>query len=61
VEDSKWERYGALGGVLLVGLDLTVALLGGEPRASDPNRSEIAHHFADKASAIDAGLWQFEP
>ena len=31
VEDSKWERYGPLGGVVFVGLDVIVAILGGEP------------------------------
>ena len=59
MEDSKWERSGALGGVLFVGLDLIVAALGGEPPATDADRSEVAHYFADNAPAIEAGLWLF--
>jgi hypothetical protein len=59
MEDSKWERYGALGGLLFVGLDLTVAVLGGEAPATDADRSEIAYYFADKAAAIEAGPWLF--
>ena len=53
------ERYGALGGVVFVGLDVIVAVLGGEPPPTDADRSEIAHYLADKASAIEAGLWLF--
>lgn len=59
MEDSKWERYGAFGGVVFVVLDVVVAVLGGEPPATDAGRSEVASYFADKGPAIEAGLWLF--
>lgn len=59
MEDSRWERYAALGGVGFVVLDVVVAVLGGEPPAADASRSEVAGHFADKGPAIEAGLWLF--
>lgn len=59
VDDSRWERYGALGGVVFVVLDVAVAVLGGEPPAADAGRSEVASYFADKGPAIEAGLWLF--
>jgi len=59
MDDAKSERYGALGGVVFVVLDLLVAVLGGEPPAADASRSEVAGYFADKGPAIEAGLWLF--
>jgi hypothetical protein len=59
VEDSRWERYGALGGVVFVVFDVVVAVLGGEPPATDANRSEVVSYFADNCAAIEAGLWLF--
>ena len=35
MEDSRSERFGALGGVVFVVLDVAVAILGGEPPATD--------------------------
>lgn len=57
--DVKWERYGALGGVVFVALDVVVAVLGGEPPATDAGVREVATYFADKGPAIEAGLWLF--
>lgn len=59
MEDSVWERYGALGGVVFVVLDVIVAVLGGEPPATDASRSEVVSYFADNGPAIQAGLWLF--
>jgi hypothetical protein len=59
VEDSRWERYGALGGVAFVVFDVVVAVLGGEPPATDASRSEVVSYFADNGAAIEAGLWLF--
>lgn len=59
MDDSRWERYGALGGVVFVVLDVVVAVLGGEPPATGAGRSEVASYFADKGAAIEAGLWLF--
>lgn len=57
--DSRWERYGALGGVAFVVCDVAVAVLGGEPPAADAGRREVAGYFAEKGPAIEAGLWLF--
>ena len=57
--DVKWERYGALGGVVFVALDVVVAVLGGAPPATDAGVREVATYFADKGPAIEAGLWLF--
>lgn len=59
MEDSNAERVGALGGVVFVVLDVTIAVLGGEPPATDVARSEVAAYYADKAPVIEAGLWLF--
>lgn len=59
MDDSTWERYGALAGVVFVVCDVVVAVAGGEPPAIDAGRSEIAAYFADKGPAIQAGLWLF--
>lgn len=59
MEDSRWERHGELGGVVFVVLDVVVAVLGGEPPATDADPSEVARYFADNAAAIEAGLWLF--
>lgn len=59
MSDVRWERYGALGGVVFVVLDVVVAVLGGEPPATDAAPSEVARYFTEKGSAIEAGLWLF--
>jgi hypothetical protein len=59
VEDSRSERFGALGGVVFVVLDVAVAVLGGEPPATNAGRSAVASYYADKGPAIEAGLWLF--
>jgi len=59
MSDVRWERYGALGGVVFVVCDVVVAVAGGEPPAIDAGRSEIVAYFADKGPAIETGLWLF--
>lgn len=59
MKDSRWERYGAPGGVVFVLLDVLVAVLGGEPPATDASRSEVISDSADNGLAIEAGLWFF--
>lgn len=57
--DAQWERYGVLGGVVFVVLDLAVAVLGGEPPAADAARADVVRYFVEKGPAIEAGLWLF--
>lgn len=59
MDDVRWERWGALGGVVFVVLDVVVAVLGGEPPGADAGAREVAAYFADKGTAIEAGLWLF--
>lgn len=59
MEDSRSQRYGALGGVVFVVLDVIVAVLGGEPPPTDASRIEVVNYFTDKGRAIEAGLWLF--
>lgn len=56
---SKFRRTAAFGGVAFVLLDLVVAVLGGEPPAPDAPPTELAAYYADKAGALEAGLWLF--
>jgi hypothetical protein len=59
VGDSRSERFGALGGVVFVVLDVTIAVLGGEPPATGAGRSEVASYYAEKGAVVEAGLWLF--
>ena len=59
VRVRRVDRSAALGGVVFVVLDLIVAVLGGEPPALDTPSAELATYYADKAGAIEAGLWLF--
>lgn len=53
------ERWGVLGGVVFVVLDVAVAVLGGEPPASDAGRVEITRYLSGHGAGIEAGLWLF--
>jgi hypothetical protein len=55
MEDSKWERYAALGGVVFVVLNVVATFLPGTPPASDDSASEVAKYFRDNASGIKTG------
>lgn len=59
MKDRRWERHGALGGVVFVVLDVVLAVLGGEPPSTDADRSEVAGYLVDNGPAIQAGLWLF--
>jgi hypothetical protein len=55
----SFDRSAAVGGVVFVVLDLIVAVLGGEPPTPDAPSAELTRYYADKAGAIEAGLWLF--
>ena len=57
MDDSKWERYAAFGGVAFVVLNVVGAILTGEPPATDDSAAKIAEYFADKEGALKAALW----
>ena len=54
-----WERYAPIGGVVFVALDVVVAVLGGEPPASDASPAELTRYYLDHSAGIEAGLWLF--
>jgi hypothetical protein len=55
MEDSKWERYAALGGFVFVVLNVVAAFLPGTPPAVDDSNKQIAKYFTDHSGAIKAG------
>lgn len=59
MDESRGERYGSLGGVIFVVLDVVVAVIGGEPPPADASPTKVAAYYVSKSSAIEAGLWLF--
>ncbi|MGD9932215.1 MAG: hypothetical protein AB7T37_00710 [Dehalococcoidia bacterium] len=57
MNDSKWERSGAFGGVAFVVLLGIAGVLGGEPPAATASESEISDYLADHQAALKAGVW----
>jgi hypothetical protein len=58
MDDVKWERYGAVGGVLFVILVLIASFLPGEsPPAVDDSATTIAKYFHGHSGAIQAGAF----
>jgi hypothetical protein len=52
MDDAKWEKYAALGGVVFVVLSVVATFLAGSPPAADDSATEIAEWFSDNAGAI---------
>ncbi len=44
---------------MFVAVELVVAVLGGEPPASDQGRLAISRYYLDHAAGLEAGLWLF--
>jgi hypothetical protein len=57
MDDAKWERLAALGGIWFVVLSVIGAFLPGAPPAPDDSNTKIANYFADHAGAIKAGIF----
>jgi hypothetical protein len=55
MEDSKWERYAAFGGLVFVVLNVVAGFLPGTPPASDDPAAEVTKYFKDNASNIKTG------
>ena len=55
MDDAKWEKYAALGGVAFVVLSVVGTFIAGSPPAADDSATEIAEWFSDNAGAIQAG------
>lgn len=54
MDDAKWEKYAALGGVAFVVLSVVGTFMAGSPPAADDSAAEIADWFSDNAGAIQA-------
>ena len=52
MDDSKWERWGALGGILFVILVVVSALLPGDPPKTGDSTAEMAKFIADKGDQL---------
>jgi hypothetical protein len=54
MDDSKWEKYAALGGVAFVVLNIIGAALAGKPPAPDDSDEKIVEWFTDHTGGIQA-------
>jgi hypothetical protein len=54
MNESKWERYAALGGIWFVVLSVISAFLPGAPPSTDDSAEKIAKYFSDHAGGIQA-------
>jgi hypothetical protein len=52
VNDTKWEQYGALAGVVFVVLVLLGAFIPGSPPAPDDSAREIHEFFVDNDDGL---------
>jgi hypothetical protein len=52
MDDAKWEKYAALGGVAFVVLNIVGAATTGEPPAPDDSADKVNTWFADHSGAI---------
>jgi hypothetical protein len=57
MNDSKWARYAAIGGVAFVVLNIVGAVLSGSPPAANASAAKIAKYYADKDTGLKATLW----
>lgn len=57
MNDSKWERSGAFGGLAFVVLLGVAGVLGGQPPAATASESEIIDYLAGHQAGLKAGVW----
>ena len=54
MDDARWERYAAVGGIVFVVLNVIGPLLPGAPPAFDASAAKITRYFQDHTGAIEA-------
>lgn len=57
MNDSKWARYAAIGGVAFVVLNVIGAVLSGSPPAANASAAKIAKYYVDKGGGLKATMW----
>lgn len=57
MDDKKWEKYAALGGVLFVVLNIIGSIAMGSPPKTDDSNVKILAWFVDKESGIKLALF----
>jgi hypothetical protein len=57
VNDTKWEQYGAIGGLVFVLLVVVSAFIAGSPPEPDDTPRKIAEYFLDNSGRIKAGSY----
>jgi hypothetical protein len=57
MNDSKWARYAAIGGVAFVVLNIIGAILSGSPPSGNDSATKIANYYVDKGDGLKAALW----
>ncbi len=57
MDESKWERYAALGGIWFVVLNVIGAFLPGAPPSTDDSPEKIAKYFSDHSGGIKMTLF----
>lgn len=56
MNDKKWEKYSALGGIVFVALNVVTSALTGAPPSSGDTDDEVAEYFLDKADGIKVSV-----
>lgn len=57
MDDARWERYAAFGGIWFVVLNVIGALLPGAPPAPDDSSEKIVRYYADHAGRIEVATF----
>ena len=57
MDDTKWEQYGALAGLVFVVLVVLSAFIAGSPPEPDDRARKIAEYFFDNSGRIKAGSY----
>ncbi len=57
MDDRKWERYGALGGVWFVVMAVIGGILAGSPPGRSDSAADIANYYTDHDSGLQVGAF----